>query len=279
MTVIIPNERNKKSAKRKVADVVMDRIAKAIDETDEASARLRVVKLREEFPDATLEELAHKLIMKKCRETAVVGATTSGATLIPGLGTIAGLTMGIAVDLGITFIMQAELVLEIAALYGHQLTPEEKRRTVLLITGLSGGTTTLAHRAGRGVSSRVTARVGSKYITRAIPIVGMAASASTNAVMTFVIGNRSQKYFSLGPEAMEDWQASAAAITGLNRDLIVSGAQKGGELAKRAGGTAVTGAKKVGSTIKNGRPRRRKKMESHEDEIIPVFTKSLNNGK
>lgn len=279
MTLIIPNENNNKSGKRKVADVVMDRIAQAIDDTDEAGAKLRVAQLREEFPEATVEALAHKLTMKKCRETAVVGATTSSATLIPGLGTIAGLTLGIAADLGITFIMQSELVLEMAALYDHQLTPEEKRRTVLLVTGLSGGTTTLAHRAGRGVSKRVTARVGSKYVTRAIPIVGMAASASTNAVMTYVIGNRSQKYFSLGPDAMEDWQASTAAITGLNRDLIVNGAKMGGGIVKRAGGTAVSGAQKVGSTIKNKRPRRRKKIETHEDEIIPVFSKSLNHNK
>ena len=254
----------------------MDRLAQAIDDTDESGAQARVAQLREKHPDATVEELAHKLTMQKCRETAVVGATTSGAMLIPGIGTIAGLTLGIAADLGITFKMQAELVLEIATLYGHQLTPEEKRRTVLLVTGLSAGTTTLAHRAGKSVSNRVTARVGSKYITKAIPVVGMAASASTNAVMTYVIGNRAQKLFSLGPEAMEDWEASAAALTGLNRELIANGAKKGGELVKNAGNTAVSGAKRAGTAIKNKRPRRRKKIETHEDEIIPIFEKSSN---
>ena len=276
MSLIVPNKEEKKSTKRKVADVMMDRIAQAIDETDEAGALARVAQVKAKYPEATVAELADKLTIQKCQETAVVGATTSGAMLLPGIGTIAGLTLGIAADLGLTFKMQAELVLEIATLYGHQLTPEEKRRTVLLVTGLSAGTTTLAHRAGKSVSGRVSARVGSKYVTKAIPFVGMAASASTNAVMTYIIGKRAQKYFSLGPAAMEDWQASAAAITGLNRDLIVNGAKKGGELAKSVGGTAVSGAKKAGSAIKNRR--RRKPNQAQEEEIIPVFTKSIDSG-
>lgn len=274
MSLEISNENESKSGKRRVADALMDRLAKAIDETDEKGAIERVEQLRTKFPDVAREELAQKLIMQKCRDTAVVGATTSGAMLIPGIGTIAGLTLGIAADLGITFKMQAELVLEIAALYGRQLTPEEKRRTVLMVTGLSTGATTLAHRAGRGVANRVSARVGSKYVTKAIPVVGMVASASTNAAMTYVIGNRAQRLFSLGPEAMEDWQTSAAALTGLNRELFTDGLKKGGELVKGAGSTAVSGAKKAGSAIKNKRPRRRKKRETHEDEIIPVFEKS-----
>lgn len=279
MNLIVPEkEEEKKSGKRVIADTLMDRLAQAIDETDEAGARARVAQIKTKHPGASLAELADKLIVQKSQETAVVGATTSGAMLLPGIGTIAGLTLGIAADLGITFKMQAELVLEMATLYGYQLTPEEKKRTVLLVTGLSAGTTTLAHRAGKSVSRRVTARVGSKYVTKAIPFVGMAASASTNAVMTYVIGHRAQKYFSLGPAAMEDWQASAAAITGLNRDLLVNGAKKGGEIVKSVGGTAVSGAKKAGSVIKNRR--RRKQKQTHEDdEIIPVFTKSLNEGK
>ncbi len=257
----------------------MDRLAQTIDDTDEQAAREHVAQIRAQFPEATVVELADKLTLQKCRETAVVGATTSGAMLIPGIGTIAGLTLGIAADLGITFKMQAELVLEIATLYGHQLNADEKRRTVLLVTGLSAGTTTLAHRAGKSVSKRMTARVASKYVTKALPIIGMAASASTNALMTYVIGKRAQHYFSLGPAAMADWQASAAAITGLNREMITSGAQKGGVLVKRVGGTAVTKAKKASSSLKNRRFRRQKQLKTYdEEEIIPVFTKSAPKG-
>jgi uncharacterized protein (DUF697 family) len=259
-----------------LADKLMNRLSQAIDDTDEKEAAARVARLRAKYPDDTLDQLADRLIFAKMRETAVVGATTSAAMIIPGIGTIAGLTLGIAADLGITFKLQAELVIEIATLHGHAMKPEEKRRVVMLVTGLSAGTTTLAHRAGKGISKRVTARLGSKYVVRALPVVGMAASATTNAVMTYAIGKRSQAYFSLGPEAMNDWRASAGALTGLNRKLLASGVKTSGLALKKAGGTAVTGAKKVGSAAAARRPRLRRNKEQlslpeYEDEIIPVF--------
>ncbi len=272
--VAIPDK--SQSSKFTLADKLMDRLSKAIDDTDEKEAATRVANLRAKHPDDTVDQLTNRLILAKARETAVVGATTSAAMIIPGIGTIAGLTLGIAADFGITFKLQAELVIEIATLYGHAMTPEEKRRVVMLVTGLSVGTTTLAHRAGKGISKRVTARLGSKYVVRAMPVVGMAASASTNALMTYVIGKRAEAYFSLGPEAMNDWRASAGALTGINRELLASGAKTSGLALKKAGGTAVTGAKKVGSAAAARRPRlrRNKKQQAlpeYEDEIIPVF--------
>jgi len=265
----------------RLTDKFLDRLGKTIDDTDEKAAAERVARLRARFPDETNDKLANRLIVTKMRETAVVGATTSAAMIIPGIGMIAGLTLGIAADLGITFKLQAELVLELATLYGHAMTPSEKRRVVMLVTGLSAGTTTLAHRAGKGISRRVTARVGSKYVTKALPVVGMAASASTNAVMTYVIGKRAQAYFSLGPEAMEDWRASAEALTGLNRNLLASGVKNSGLALKTAGETAVSGVKKTGSAVAARRPRLRKNKNEllaannddgdYPDEIIPIF--------
>ena len=279
MSEIVPVSDNTQSTKFILADKLMDRLSKAIDDTDEKEAAARVAKLRAKHPDESLEKLSDRLVFAKMRETAVVGATTSAAMIVPGIGTIAGLTLGIAADFGITFKLQAELVLEIASLYGHPMTPDEKRRVVMLVTGLSAGTTTLAHRAGKGISKKLTARVGSKYVVRAMPVVGMAASATTNAVMTYAIGKRAQAYFSLGPEAMNDWRASAGAITGINRELLASGAKNSGLALKKAGGTAVTGVKKAGSAIAARRSslRRNKQLpepdnnDSYDDEIIPVF--------
>jgi len=249
---------------------LLDRLAKVIDETDEQAAAERVAQLKTVYPGATPDEWAERLIMHKCRDTAVVGATTSGLSIIPGLGTVASLTLGIAADFGITFKMQAELVLEMALLYGHHLTAEEKRRVVLLVTGLSAGTTAVAHRAGNNISRRVTARVASKYVTKAVPFVGMAASASTNAVMTYFIGKRAQAYFSLGPEAMQDWQAVLPALTGVDREKLVAGAKMGGQAVVKAGGTAVSGVRTAAGKARTNLSRR-KTQTSKDGEIIPVF--------
>lgn len=135
----------------------------------------------------------------------------------------------------------------------------------MLVTGLSAGATTLAHRAGNNISKRVTARIASKHVTKAVPIVGMAASASTNAAMTYLIGKRAQAYFSLGPQAPEDWRATAAALTGLDKASLARGVKRGGALLMQAGSTA---AGKARAAI----PRRHKKqVTSPTDDIIPVF--------
>lgn len=243
---------------------LLDRLAKVIDETDEKSAAARVARLKTVYPGATPEEMTERLIVRKCRDTAVVGATTSATSLIPGLGTLASLTVGIAADFGLTFKMQAELVLEIATVYGHAMTPEEKRRVVMMVTGLSAGTTAVAHRAGQNISKRVTARIASKYATKAVPFVGMAASAGTNAAMTYMIGKRAQAYFSLEPEEMADWRASATALTGINQKMLIEGAKGGGK-------AALSGIRKASSAISR---RRQKQEPSPVDEMIPIFDNS-----
>jgi uncharacterized protein (DUF697 family) len=267
MTELALQQEQEQIKRGRLSARLFDRLAKVIDETDEKAAAERVARQKAVYPGATPEELTERLIRHKCRDTAVVGATTSSVALIPGLGTITSFALGVATDFGITFKMQAELVLEIAAVYNHQLSPEEKRRVVLLVTGLSVGATTLAHRAGQGISNRVTTRLASKYVTRALPFVGMAASAGTNAAMTYMIGKRAQAYFSLGPEALADWRATAQAITGLDRQSLASGA-------KKVGSTAVSATKgitqKAGSLITR---RRNKQPEQLTDEIIPVFDK------
>ena len=257
MTISLPDQTGKPTISRQLADKMFDRLGQAIDETDEKAAAERVAKMQAAYPQEPPKKIADRLILAKCRETAVIGATTSAAAAIPGVGTFASLTLGVAADFGVTFKLQAELVLEIATLYGRAMSPTEKRRAVMLVTGLSAGTTPLAHRAGNHMSRRVTARVGSKYMTKALPVAGMVASASTNAVMTYIIGQRAQAYFSLGPEAMNDWRMTAQALTGLNRELLASG----GEKIKAAGETAVSGVKKAGSTL----TRRRKKQNLLED--------------
>lgn len=273
MSELIIHEEEITNGKSRLPARLLDRLAKVIDETDETAAAARVVKLRADHPAESAEKLADRLIRRKCRDTAVIGAATSGLAIIPGLSTITSLALGVATDFGITFKIQAELVLEMAALYGHQMTPQEKRRVVMTVTGLSVGTTAVAYRMGNNISRRVTARVGSKYVAGSLPVVGMAASASTNAAMTYFIGKRAQAYFSLGPEEMQDWRALLPALTGVDREKLVEGAKTGGEMALKAGGTAVSGVRAAAGKARTAL-RRRKSTPPAEAEQIPVFDKS-----
>lgn len=206
---------------RSIADQLLQVILKAVGEADARAAAEHVAALRARHPDAVPDELAQILIKERCFQTGAIGAITSGAMLVPGLGTLTSLTFGVAADITMTYRIQAELVLEIAAAYQYELSPSEKRTAVLLVSGISAGASTVLRKAGREIADRASRRLVQKALTKALPVLGVAASAGTNIVSTYIIGRRAQAYFSLGPDAVGDWGESIRAITGLDeRELI-----------------------------------------------------------
>ncbi|MFC1974870.1 hypothetical protein ACFLXQ_00560 [Chloroflexota bacterium] len=246
------------------ANAIAQRIYNSISDVDIAEAAAKVDKLKEKYPQASPQELSQKLIREKCERTGVVGAVTSGAGLIPGIGTAAAITLGAAADIGATFKLQAELVLEIATVYDYPLSDEEKQRVVMVITGISAGTTVLARRAGQSVAIKVSEKAAEKAIEKtvikALPIVGVLASAGTNVLSSYIIGQRADAYFRLGPEAVGTWGDSLRTITGVDERKVTrwvaeSGKVAGQKVATGAGkvaGAVGAGAQKAGQTTKAG---------------------------
>jgi hypothetical protein len=199
---------------------ILGLVDQAIANVDEEAAAGRVAALRKANPEASAAELVELLVKQKCMQTGAVGAVTSGAALVPGLGTLVSLTFGVAADIGVTFKMQAELVVEIASVYERKLTPAEKRSAVMLVTGLSAGASQALRKAGQRIAEEAGERLAQKSITKAIPVLGVAASAGTNILFTYAIGRRAQAYFSLGPEAVGDWGESLRALTGVDERMV-----------------------------------------------------------
>jgi uncharacterized protein (DUF697 family) len=219
MTESTPPPTETKSTR--IVDNLFGYVTRAVDDADEQAAADRVAALREERPNATDQQLVNTLIRRKSRRTGAIGAVTSGTNLIPGLGTLTSLTLGAAADIGLTFVAQVELVLEIAAVYGHRLTPDEKKRVVLVVTGVSSGTNRLLSHAGGLVAARATQRFTRRFVIKAIPLVGVGASAVANVLMTYVIGHRANAYFKYGPDAVGSWADSVRAVVGVDeRELI-----------------------------------------------------------
>ena len=216
----LPEKNNSKTPA--IADEILGYVSKAIDQADEVAAIERVEKMRKAEPDLSADDLAEQLIKSKCWQTGAVGAITSGAATIPGLGTLTALTFGVAADIGLTFKMNAELVLEIANAYQRSLAEAEKRNAILLVTGISAGVNQLLPKAGQKIAENVTQQLAQKSISKTIPVIGVATSASTNALTTYIIGQRAQAYFSLGPEAVGDWGENLRAISGLDERKLIA---------------------------------------------------------
>ena len=195
---------------------VVDKTLHALSDADAAAAAMRVAEVRRQGRLASDDALVEHLIKQKALQAGMVGAATSAASLIPGFGSIAAFTIGVATDVGVTLRLQAELVLEVAAARGHDLATIEKRNALLLVTGLNMGTERLVNQASRKMAEKAAERLAGRAVVKAIPFVGIAVSAGANLITTYLIGRRADAYFTLGPEAVGDWNESMRAITGID---------------------------------------------------------------
>jgi uncharacterized protein (DUF697 family) len=201
---------------------LVEQVMSAIDKTDAQAALQRVRDLRTRHPDDADALLVERLIRQRCLQAGAVGAVTSGAATIPGIGTIATLVFGVAADLQMTYKIQSELVLEIAALYGQEISLDDKRYIVALVTGMSAGANQLVRKAGAELAAQASERMAQRALAKAIPVLGVAASAGANTLSTYLIGRRAQAYFSQDPALLAAWDDQMRALTGVDERKLAS---------------------------------------------------------
>lgn len=184
--------------------------------------RKRVAAVRKANPAGSPEEWADALIKAKCERTAKIGVATSAASVVPVLGTAFTLTLGMVVDLSSTVTAQAELVLEIAEALGIELTQAQQRETILWVLGIGATGQKLGLRAGQKALARLGERASQRWLSKAIPFVGIAASGSLNYFSTYLIGKRAKAYFAQGPEATGSWSENLRAISGFDERKLAN---------------------------------------------------------
>lgn len=184
-----------------------------------ATQRVAKLSAKHQLQDDALVE---QLIWIKARQAGLVGAATSAAALVPGLGVVAAFMIGAAADFNATLRLQSELVMEIAAARGKQLQPDEARKALFVVAGLNLGAEQLVHQMSRELVTQLGERFASRALVKAIPFVGVAVSAATNLVMTYLIGKRADAYFRLGEAHVGDWPESLRALTGIDERRLLA---------------------------------------------------------
>lgn len=105
----------------------------------EPAVRQLVRKLRDEFPDATSDELARILIARQRRRLTLTAAASGAVGVVPGLGVLAVVGAG-TVQSFYALEQELELVLAIGLVFGHLPVAEEDRTLeALLVVGIAGG--------------------------------------------------------------------------------------------------------------------------------------------
>src|SRR5919198_3999417 len=176
---------------RRLPRPVLNALAAAM-RNREPAIRQRVAELREQHPGMTSDELAD-LLIKNTRYRLSSTAAAAGATaILPGLGTL--LALGTATGQSLYALEQeAELVLAIAIIYGHELSGSDERLLeALVVVGLAGGAVKIrdevmivggqrvAIEAFRRLPQVLLTHAGSRVLGR---ILGRVATTRTAAVI------------------------------------------------------------------------------------------------
>jgi HJR/Mrr/RecB family endonuclease/uncharacterized protein (DUF697 family) len=168
-----------------------DWLVDLLEQVDVEKAQSEVKRLRQEYPDEALAAIAHRVMLQKALLAGGSGLATS---LLPG----AAVPL-LAVDLASTTLLHAEMVYQIAGIYGLDLKASERKAEVLTIFGLSLG-------------GKLAVEAGLELLFRNIPVAGAVISAGSNAVMVYALGYGACRFYEakLNPELSLSAELEAA---------------------------------------------------------------------
>lgn len=237
-------------------DGVMRSLVGTIEEKHINAAQERAADLRSRHPQATADQLADMVIRQKCIDTGAIGLASSVPGLIPGVGSMLVVSAGLMVDIRKTIEMQKELVLELAAIYGREVTPADRRNLLLLVSGVDSGNKLIAKASSEAVA-KLTTRLSSKALSKALPVAGIITSATVNIVSTYLVGRRAQAYLRADPSLANEWDDALRTLSGVDerelaRWLLASLDQAQGGLAataQRVGGAVSTAGRAAAGSL------------------------------
>ena len=195
---------------------VLDAVDRAVEHRWDAAKR------RASDLEGSPEERVQALTRRFAREVTAVGAVTGGTSAVPGIGTMASLSTT-AADLGWFTARAGDLILSIAAAYGHTEASVEERRMWLLAVlafgrsanknvsmlareagfgGIAGQAipSEILRRINRSIARRLLARYGTSRgavaLGRALPFgFGAAIGGGGNYVLIRAIARQAERFF------------------------------------------------------------------------------------
>lgn len=160
---------------RRLAGVLnLNWLVAAADNVNLDKAEAAVKKLKQEHPNESPSQIAHRIMVEKATKAGGIGLATS---IVPG----EALAL-LAVDFAATTQLQSEMLYQIAAAYGLDLKDPARKGEVLAIFGLALGGGRLLKTAGLG-------------LLRNIPFAGAVIGASSNATMIYSLGYAACRFY------------------------------------------------------------------------------------
>lgn len=181
---------------------------------EEIAARLK--RLRERHPDLSRAELARLITGERAFHCALAGALTAVPAILPGVGTLIALFGGAAADITLLTWILGRLVLEVAALYGRDLTGPGYRKEAfwafILASGAGGAGSALSRAAVAQLSKEAFSAAAERLLLslgvrasarstllRLIPLAGLFLAGGINYWLASTVGRRAAAYYEEHP--------------------------------------------------------------------------------
>jgi hypothetical protein len=172
----------------------------------------KITLLKQKYPDLSNREIAGMITSEKCLKCALVGIITALPALMPGVGTLISLFAGAAIDVLLFSYLLATLVVEIAAVFGRDLTGKAYQKEAFWAFIIATGTGSVGSKISQSLVSALTKetltgltertlislgirssfRVG---LVRLIPFLGLFLTGGINYWVGKTIGKRALNYY------------------------------------------------------------------------------------
>ena len=190
------------------------------DYINEVEARSRVNRLKKAHPELTKRQLGDLIIARKSRWCAGCGVITSLPGSFPGLGTLLAILGGTALDvIGLMYFM-AEMIMELALLYGRDFRRQGASREAVWVFFSAVGTDAVSKnisklavkQMGRQAMIKFSQdlvltmgiRVSQRSVVKIVPLVGAAASGTINYILCRKVGGLVADYY--GNNQPGEWE-------------------------------------------------------------------------
>jgi hypothetical protein len=179
------------------------------------------------------------LLQRKCLRAASVGALTAAGEAIPGLSRVLGYVFGELLDARFLSQIQRELIEETFALYDLDL-PEVVLDALVSKVQILGTSASVASDAVvRQVLRQSVGRIGGVIALRVLPLVSIASSAFSNAMVTYAVGKRAQAVAQLSGAPITALPDALRAFSGVDERRVLGWTVEATKSSLAAIGTAL----------------------------------------
>ncbi len=161
------------------------------------------------------------LLRRKCLRAASVGALTAAGEAIPGLSRVLGFVFGELLDARFLARIQRELIEETLVLYDIDLPRPVLDALVGKVQLLGTSASVASDAVVRQVLRQSIGRIGGVVALRVLPLVSIASSAFSNAMVTYAVGKRAQAVARLHGEPITALPDALRAFSGLDERRVL----------------------------------------------------------